>query len=123
VLQTADIRNRLLDPLGYFRGSVPEALIRLLALWATRLGPEMTVADIVFSYFGLLHDLQDGLDSRTGEPLLDPLAGRPPEAYRPFFLMFPNLLPTLLEERAPEALEVWRRALAEVFLENKGSPV
>ena len=112
-MRTSTICERLRDPLGYFN-YIPNAVALLFDLWAERLEDEVTPVDFVTSYFALLQDLQDGLDSRTGDPLLHPLAGRPPADYRPFFIMFPHLIPWLLEDQAEEVAEAWRRTLDAV---------
>ena len=114
MLQTEAVRAVLLDPLGYFE-TMPEAVIHLFALWAARLEPEMTEVDFVTSYFVLLADLQDGL-------VRSPLARRDPKDYRPFFLLFPHVVPKLLTEAEP-VLSVWRRMMHEIAHESKGDPV
>jgi len=115
MLQTDGVRAVLLDPLGYF-DTMPEAVIHLFALWATRLEPEMSEVDFVTSYFALLADLQDGL-------IRSPLARRAPKDYRHFFVLFPHVIPKLLDGDAERVLDVWRRLMREFVPESKPDSV
>lgn len=114
MLLTAEIQDKLRDPLGYFDEPLPEPVLHLLGLWASRLQPEMEVADFVSSYFVLLADLQAGWDSTTAKSLRDPLVGAPEALYRLFFAMFGPLIPRLAPDRAHEIEAVWRRSLFEI---------
>lgn len=111
MIQTDEVRQVLLDPLGYFEEPLPDPILYVLGLWAERLDPVMTPADFMLSYFGVLHDLQEGHDSRTGEPLRGPLVGLPASGYRAFFILFPTLLPRLLGDRAKEVDVLWRKSI------------
>lgn len=113
MIPTADLREILLDPLGVFT-TLPEPVIEIFHLWAGRLEPEMSPTDLMTSYFGVLQDLREGRDHRTGEPIPSALAGRPTEAYRYFFVMFPHVLPHLLGARAEEVLRVWREVVPKI---------
>ena len=115
MLQTDGVRAVLLDPLGYF-DTMPEAVIHLFGLWAARLEPEMNEVDFVTSYFALLADLQEGF-------IRSPLARRDPEAYRSFFVLFPHVVPKLLDGDAERVLAVWRRLLCEFVPESKPDSV
>jgi hypothetical protein len=118
MLLTADIQNKLRDPLGYFDEPLPEPVLHLLGLWADRLQPEMEVEDFISSYFVLLEDLQTGWDSTAAKSLRDPLVGAPAALYRLFFAMFGPLVPRLVQDRAHEIETVWRRSLFEIAQEE-----
>lgn len=120
MIPTSELREILLDPLAVFP-TLPEPVFEIFRLWADRLEPEMAPTDLMTSYFGVLRDLQEGVDHRTGQPMLSPLAGQTQVAYRLFFVMFPHLIPHLLGARAEEVLQVWREVLPK-FSPQEGEP-
>lgn len=113
-MNTQAIRQRLLDPYGYW-DIVPEPVLALFDLWAHRLEPEMSETDFVLSYYILLQDLQE-------RRLAHPLTQAPPDLHRLFFVMFPHLVPKLMND-SEEILGLWYRLVQNFAPENQASPV
>ena len=114
VINTVELRERLLDPLGCF-DTMPEPVIEMLRLWAERL-PEQEVSptDLMTSYYVLLEDVQTGVDHRTGEPLRSWLTAHA-QLHPWLFSVFPYLLlPLLGEAQAGEVRQIWTLSLNEI---------
>ena len=103
-MDTSNIKQRLLNPFEHW-DLIPESVVALFALWAMYLEPEMTPAEFIFSYYGLLQNLQE-------RKVRYPLGEVSPDMQRFFFVMFPQLVPKLVDE-PNEILTLWFRLVKE----------